>query len=215
MLPGQVTRRRGTAAAGGDGQRPGCDLLRVGQAPRARIAAGKMPDGRRHDPHAPALEGGLVLAHRRVLPHLGVHGGAEQHRGPRGEQGGRQQVIGQAGGVASHEVRRGRHHQDQVGALPQSGMGDRRVLVPQRGLRRLRSQGGERQRTDETGGFLGQDRHDMCPGVDQQPAYLHGLVGGDAAADAQHYPGPALLGHGMTGTNRSSVTGGPAAPGSA
>ena len=84
----------------------------------------RCPTRRRHDPDAPTGQGGQVLAHGRVLPHLGVHGGTDQHRGPRGQQGRRQKVVGKPGGVAGQEMGRGRHHDDEVGTLSETGVGN-------------------------------------------------------------------------------------------
>ena len=61
---------------------------RIGQPALAGVPAGQPPALGRDDLDAAPLQGGQVVAHRRVLPHLGVHGRADQHRRPGGQQRG-------------------------------------------------------------------------------------------------------------------------------
>src|SRR5947208_423109 len=56
------------------------------------------------------------------------------------------------------------------------------------GAGRLGGQRREGQRPDEARGPDGEDRHDVGAGVDEAAADLDGLVGGDAAGDAEHDP---------------------------
>ena len=91
--PGPAPSARGPRATmvAGSASRPGPDVARrPGGPPRASTTA----------PRAGAGVARLSCD-RRVLPHLGVHGRADQHRGPGGQQRGGEQVVGQAGGVAS------------------------------------------------------------------------------------------------------------------
>ena len=87
-------------------RRPRCRRARPGGRRRRR----RRPGGpRRVDHvHAAAAQRRQVLLHGRVLPHLGVHGRAHHHRGPGGEQGGGEQVVGDAGGVGADEPGGGR-----------------------------------------------------------------------------------------------------------
>ena len=173
------------------GQHPGRgrhDVGGLGQPARADVAAGQ-PPGRRVAPRArPAAQPGDVVDHGRVLPHLGVHGRAEQHGGAGRQQGGGEQVRRDPRRVAADQAGGGRGDQDQIGGLAQPGVRDRLRFVPQRGADRLGRQGRERERPDEPGGAPGQHRADEGAGVDEAPAHLHGLVGGDAAAHPQHDP---------------------------
>ena len=107
------------------------DVDRLGQAPGSDVAPGQPALLRGHHVHAPAAQGGQVVLHGGVLPHLGVHGRAHHHRGPGGEHGGGEQPVGDAGRVAAEEAGRGRHDQDQIGALAQLGVGDGVGLGPQ------------------------------------------------------------------------------------
>ena len=58
----------------------GDDVVRLGQAAGALVAAGQAADGGLDDVHAAAAQGGEVVLHGRVLPHLGVHGRADDDR---------------------------------------------------------------------------------------------------------------------------------------
>ena len=73
----------------------------IGQPTFARVAAGQPPALGRDDLDAAPLQRGEVLAHRGVLPHLGVHGGADDHRRPggqeRGARGGRRRARRRSG----------------------------------------------------------------------------------------------------------------------
>ena len=100
------------------------DDARVGQPPLARVAARKPPALGRDDLDAPALEGGQVVPNRGVLPHLGVHGRAQDHRRPRRQQRGTQEIVGEPGGVAGDGVRGGRHDHDQIGGLAEPRVGN-------------------------------------------------------------------------------------------
>jgi hypothetical protein len=82
-----------------------------------------------HDP-APAQRR-EVLLHRGVFPHLGVHRGAHDDRCCRGQQGGGQQLVGDAGCVGADEAGRRRGDDDCVGALAHARVGNRVVAVPQ------------------------------------------------------------------------------------
>ena len=85
------------------------------EATHAEVAARQAPFGRlEHVDASPAQRGDVVL-HGRVLPHLGVHRRADEHRGTGGEQGGAQQVGRDPGRVAADQAGRGRRHHDRVG----------------------------------------------------------------------------------------------------
>ena len=175
--PSIAERRRATIAAG-SASRP---------TPTSPPASG--PDSGGDHGHPPAHEGGQVLADARVLPHLGVHGRAHEHRGPGGEQG-----RGQAG------RRPGR---------PRSGRGSRRWPAPPRRGRptgRARVCGIGEASSNRTvwagseasaekvtvptkrGGVGGEHRGDVHARVDEAPADLDRLVGGDAPGDPEDDP---------------------------
>ncbi len=113
--------------------------------------------------------------------------GHTTHRGHRGQQRGRQEVIGHAGGVAGQQIRGSRCHHDQIGVLAEAGVGNGRQLVPQIDLSRLGTESVEGGPAHKPGGPLGQDRRHMDSGVDQTTADLDGLVGGDPGRHAEHH----------------------------
>ena len=81
---GQVAAGSGSAAHRLD---RGHDRLGLGQAAvrrRRRRPGGPTSGSTTCTPRGP--QHGEVVLHRRVLPHLGVHGRAHDHRGPGGEQ---------------------------------------------------------------------------------------------------------------------------------
>ena len=96
-VPPAVTRTlRPVEVAGRD--RSALDARRRSSSGAARRPAPTSPPARRPDSgsttmHAAAAQRGEVVLHRRVLPHLGVHRRADDHRSPGGEQRGRQQVV--------------------------------------------------------------------------------------------------------------------------
>jgi hypothetical protein len=190
----------GEGPGGERGLDGGDDHGRGGEAAGPHVAAGQPAGLGRHHDHAPPAQHGQVVLHGRVLPHLGVHGRRDDHRRPGGEQGGGQQVRGDAGRVRAEQAGAGRGDHDGVGRLPEAGVRDRVGPVPERGLRRLGGQRVERGRADEAGGRAGQDRGDVGPGVDEAPAHLHRLVGGDPAGDAED--DPAAGQHGVAPTRR-------------
>ncbi len=84
-----------TASSGGKRQhasRLGQYLRRLREPTRAAVAPGETPGGRLEHVHTAAPERGDVLLHGRVLPHLGVHGRAEEDRGGSGDQRGHEKV---------------------------------------------------------------------------------------------------------------------------
>ena len=74
---------------------------------------------------------GDVVDDGRMLPHLGMHGGAEHHRRPGGQQGGGEEVRGDPCRVAADQAGGGRGDHDQVGALTEAGVRDGLGPVPQ------------------------------------------------------------------------------------
>ena len=64
-----------------------------GESPGSDVATGEAPLVRTDDLDATGRQHLDVLLHRRLLPHLGVHGGADDHRRPGGEERGGQEVA--------------------------------------------------------------------------------------------------------------------------
>ena len=98
---------------------------RVGEPSCAHVTSGQAPlFGLEHVDTAPK-ERGEVLLDCGVLPHLGVHRRADEHRGARGEQRRREQVVGEAARIAGEQLGGGRRHHHEIGRLAQHGVRDR------------------------------------------------------------------------------------------
>ena len=76
-------------------------VRRLGQPARADVAARQTAGRGLDDVDAPAPQRGQVVLRRRVLPHLGVHGRADHDGRTGGEEGGGEEVVGDARGVAT------------------------------------------------------------------------------------------------------------------
>ena len=113
--PGQVIGQRIAAGQQELGQRG--DLLGLGQPAGTAVRAGEPARRRFEDDGAAAAQSGDVFDGGRVQPHLGVHGGREQHRTTRGQQRRGQQVIGAPGDGAGQQVGGGRSDDHQIGLL--------------------------------------------------------------------------------------------------
>ena len=167
--------------------------VRIGEAAFAHVAA-REPTGLRVDHvHAATAQGGQVLLHRGVLPHLGVHRRSDQHRGPGGEQRGGEQVVGDPGRVLPEQLGSGGRDHDQVGRLAEMGVRDHlsrgvRATREQRRARRFGGEGRKRELTDEAQCVSGEHRHHVGAGIDEAPADVDGLVRGDASRHAEHDP---------------------------
>jgi hypothetical protein len=176
------------APASEHGGRHGDDARGFGQPARAQVTAREPPGLRVDDVDAAPPQRREILLDRGVLPHLGVHRGRDQHRRARREERRGQQVVGDAGGVLAEQLRRRGRDDDQVGRLTEARVRDGLGRVEQRGAGRLRRERGERQLADEAERVAGEHRGDVGARVDQAPADLDRLVGGDPAADAEHDP---------------------------
>ena len=168
------------------------DLFRLPQAAHAEVPAGQAAFGRLEHVHAPPAQHRDVVLHRRVLPHLGVHGRADQHRGTSGEQGSAQQVGRNTRRVAADQAGGGGRHHYRIGvpaeldvrdniAAPcrperprrpgprRPGPGSRRpqepVVAEQGSPSRLGRKGAKSERPDKTSRALCQDRAHESPRV--------------------------------------------------
>ena len=93
---GDEHRQAGEVLRGQDGVDGRHDPFGRGEPSGADVTAGEATGLGLDDVHAPALQRRQVLLDRGVLPHLGVHGGAQHDRRPGGEERGREQVGGAA-----------------------------------------------------------------------------------------------------------------------
>ena len=112
-MPRANTRRATSTISAGSGNLPG-----------ARIGAGEATDRRLDHDHVARSQGRDVGSGGGVLPHLGVHRRGEHHRTPRGEQNVREQVVSPAVRRASQQIGSSRHHQHEIGLLPEPHVHD-------------------------------------------------------------------------------------------
>jgi hypothetical protein len=149
--------------------------------------------------HTPPAQRDDVFPDRRVLPHLGVHRGTDEHRRTGGEQGCAQQVVRNSRRVAANQAGRGgRHHYrigvpaeldvryNVAGSLP--GGARARALTEQGSPGRFRCKGAKSERPDKPGGSLREDGAHESPCIAQAPADLDCLVGGDPSAHTEDDP---------------------------
>ena len=165
----------------GSGSRPG-----PVSAPVSRPDAGSSTT-------APRLRNVATFSHGgRMQPHLGVHGGREQHRTARGQQGGGQQIIGAAGDGAGQHIGGGRRHDHQVSLLADAHMRHLVDVVENPGVHRETRQCLEGGGADESQRGLGGDHPHLVAGLGELANHRTRLVGGDTARDADDDP---LAGH--------------------
>ena len=143
--PAETTTRRPrrSGSAGAPGEHPRAhveDLARLGQPARAGVRAGEPAVGRVEHDHATLAQGRDVRPGGRVQPHLGVHRRGEHDRAARGEQGVREQVVGQAVRGLGEQVGRGRRDHDQVGGLADRDVRHLVDVVPDLGGHRMAGQ---------------------------------------------------------------------------
>ena len=114
-----------------------------------------------------------------MLPHASVHRGSDEHRPGVGERRLREHVVGEAVRETGHRVRGQRGDHEQLGAL--------QVRVGILGLRGPR-EGVERLGGDEPLGTARRQGQHVVARRDEPADQLTGLVGGDAAGDAEDDP---------------------------
>ena len=169
---------------GDDPPRRRVDLVGFAHPARTRVAAGERSVCRPDHVHAPGPERDHVRHRRRVLPHLGVHRWRDEHRCAGGEQGGAEQVGGEAGRHRRDRVGGGRRHHDQVGSLAERHVPHLGHVVVDGGGDPVAGDGLPGGKADEPQSILGGDDVHLVPVEDEQADELDGLVGGDAARDS-------------------------------
>ena len=203
-------------AAGGDeeplaGERAGAgedllgrahDLVGLGHAPDAELALRGLPLVRADEDDASRSEGLGVRARRRVRPHPRVHRRGDEDGPTVGQRRLRQDVVRQAVRELRQRVRGARRHEQQVGP------GEMEVDVV---AGRPPREGAEGLGRDEALGPGREQRDDVVARLDEEPRDLAGLVGGDAARDAQQHAchGRIMPGHGRRGHPAAGSSTGP------
>ena len=121
-----------------------------------------------------------------VRPHVDVHGGSHEDGGMRGEERGREAVVGDARGHLRHDVRRRGHDEDEVGPVGEEDVRDgalgEAIEVIRHGMLGKRFEGGG---ADEPLGIGAHDDAHVAASLLQAAKHLAGLVGGDAPGDGE------------------------------
>ena len=182
----QVVGHRLGAAQQQPGERG--DLLGLGKPPGTGVRAGEPTRRRLEHDCSTAAQRRHVARGGRVLPHLGVHGGREEHRAAGGQQRRGEQVVGAAGSGAGQQIRRRRSDHHQIGLLAEAHVRDLRNVVEHPGVNRMARQRLERGGADEAQRGLGGYDPDVVPGLAELAHHRAGLVGGDATGDADDDP---------------------------
>lgn len=164
------------------------DRLRFGHASHPLVAAGQ--GSRLGSDHVVSV----LLDERHgptgggMLPHLGVHRRRHQDGRPRGEEGGREDLVGEPVSEAGEGGGGGRRHDHHLGPAAEVGMGADRRIREQPGQGMAAGDGSEGGGTDEGGGCLGHDDANLGPLLDEAARQVDGLVGGDSSGHAEHDP---------------------------
>ena len=151
------------------------------------------------DPGAAPAQRLQVLARRRMLVHVVVHGRGDHERRSAGERGAREQVVGESVRELGDRVRRRGSHAEHVAAANQLEVRDRVAL--RHGLPGEGAAGGVGlelvgQRGRPCDPFEGRSSHEpearrrlnhthRVTGAGGQAHQLHGLVRGDPAGDSE------------------------------
>ena len=164
------------------------DFFRFQHAPVAGFAAGLLAAAGAEQGYAVNRERGHVALRCRVFPHLLVHCRCCQQRAIAGQHHGRQQVICQPVCHLGQEVGRGRGNEDQVGFTREVDVrhvvGD--AAVPLVGIDRAARERLEGHWRHEVRGAFGHHHLYVGAGLAKQTYQLRGLVGRDAAGDAEY-----------------------------
>ena len=99
--------------------------FRIGEPPRPGHPAGKVSAAGFHDRVTAPHQRCQVGLGGRVLPHVDVHGGSDQHRTGEGEVKSSEEIVGQAVRQFRHQVGRGRSDHEQFVLLRHGNVFDR------------------------------------------------------------------------------------------
>ncbi len=166
--------------------------FRFGEPAGADHAAGEISAAGLDDEHAATAQDFQVRLRGRMLPHVDVHGGSDDHGRGGGEIERAEEVVGDALGELGDRVGGGRSDQKSVDRLRNRDVFDGGVEVgllvaraEHAGDDLLAGQRGEGQRADELLRRGGHDDLHAHAALLQVADNLGGLVGGDAAAHTQ------------------------------
>ena len=179
------------------------DLVGLRQSSGTAVGAGQASVGRFDDRHPALPQQDDVGGGRGVPPHLGMHGRCQHHGAVSGEQGGGQQVVGQAGRGFGEQVRRGGSDDDEVGLLTQGYMTDIGNVLPHCGADRVAGKRLPRRSAHEAEGGLGRDDGDIRSRLCEETHHMSGLVRRDSPAHPHDDPEP---GHGHGDYSVSTIS---------
>ena len=165
----------------------GDDLVGLGEPALADPAAREVALARLDEPHAARGERVEVPAHRLVLEHLRVHRRRDQHRRARRRVQRRQEIVGDPVGELADEVGGGRGDEQQIDRRRERdvldvGVHPRLELIGDDAAARDRL---ERDRADKARRRVRHHGDDLVAALLQPARDLDGLVGADAAGDAE------------------------------
>ena len=120
-----------------------------------------------------------------ILVHAGVHGRAHHDGGLGSQEGGAQQVIGQAIGHFGQDVGRGRSHNESVGPVGQGNMLHVEFLVaaPHGHSHLVTTNFFKSKRGHKLLGVLGHDHAHFAALLAQTADQIHSLIHGDTAGN--------------------------------
>ena len=129
-----------------------------------------------------------IFLHDGIGVHLVVHRRAEEYRCGRSEQGRGQQVVGNSRRQLADQVGRRRCDDGKFRKLRQRDMVHHEFAGPVKKVRSntLARKGFKSQWGDEFTGMVRHDNPDLGAAPDQFPNQFGGLIGGDAAGNAQN-----------------------------
>ena len=180
------------------------NALGLGEPARPYRAARQKTLVRLDDGVTPLPQRFHVVTGGGVTPHIVVHRRSEDDGTGEGQVDGGEEIVGDAGGELGEQVRRGRSDYEDVTLLRDADVFYRArerirtwVRREQAGDHLAAGEGGEGERPDE---LLRRLRHHHLDGraaFDERSRQFRGLIGGDAAADAQDHvhtgPGSEVL----------------------
>ena len=178
------------------GQGLGDDPVGLGQPPDPGVLARQAPGVGGEHRQSTATQRGDVLLGGRVEPHLGVHGGGQQHGRGGGEDRRGEQVVGPSRRDTGQQIRRRGSDHHELRPLPHRDVLDGGGIVEDARRHRSAGNGSQRGSPNESQRRLGGHRLDLVSGFPQSSDDERGLVGSDGTGhpddDASRFGGCGL-----------------------
>ena len=162
-------------------------ILRLRHLAFAHVAAGQTPCRRLDDLPAVAAEKREVVLSHGIFIHIGIHGRSDELGALAGQHRGGEHIVSQTVGQFGADVGRGRSNQDQVSPVGQGNVLHLMGEIPVKGVDNgaAARQLFKGQRGDKLRGVLGHNHLHRRVLLDQSRAESRGLIGGNAAGNAQ------------------------------